>query len=285
MTRTVARAPAVRGSAAGRPDASRRVEQDPLGEAVLRAVLGAGLAVALSRLTAIRSAPALHRTNHRGATVSLASGPAAAVAAVAASGLPLPAAAVAGLLSGAVGAYDDAAGARPDQLRAKGFRGHLAALRRGQVTAGTVKIVGVGIAGLGAAALLPATRRTDVLLDGALVAGSANLLNLLDLRPGRALKVALLAAVALRRPGLVAVAGGLLPDDLAERTMLGDAGANALGAVLGLALADRLRTRPATSAAVAALVALTAASEVVSFGRVIDATPPLRRLDRLGRRP
>jgi hypothetical protein len=125
----------------------------------------------------------------------------------------------------------------------------------------------------------------DLLLDGVVVAGSANLLNLLDLRPGRALKVALLGAAALGRPGLVGVAAVLLPDDLAERTMLGDAGANALGAVLGLALADRLRSRPSTAAAAGVLVALTAASEVVSFSRVIDATPPLRRLDRLGRRP
>ncbi len=253
----------------------------------LRGAVGALLAVVLSRLPALTSARGLQRTNHRGATVSLASGPAAAVAAVAASGLPLPAASVAGLVAGAVGAYDDAAGARPEQRQDKGFRGHATALRHGRVTAGTVKVLGIGVAGVAAAALLPVRRRSplDVLLDGAVVAGSANLLNLLDLRPGRALKVALLAAAGLGRPGLLGVAAGLLPDDLAERTMLGDAGANGLGALLGLALADRLRTRPARAAAVGALIALTAASEVVSFSRVIDATPALRRLDRLGRRP
>jgi len=259
----------------------------PAARPVLRAAVGAGLAVALSRVPALASAAALQRTNHRGARVSLASGPAAAVAAVAAGGLPLPAAALAGLVTAAVGAYDDAAGTRPDQQRAKGFRGHLTALRHGQVTAGAVKVLGIGGAGLAAAALLPPRRRLslDVLLDGAMVAGSANLLNLLDLRPGRALKVGLLAAAALGRPGLVGVAAGLLPDDLAERTMLGDAGANGLGALLGLTLADRLRTQPARAAAVGALVALTTASEVVSFSRVIDATPPLHRLDQLGRRP
>jgi len=67
--------------------------------------------------------------------------------------------------------------------------------------------------------------------------------------------------------------------------MLGDAGANALGAVLGLALVERLSTRTASARALAVLAALTAASEVVSYSRVIDAVPPLRALDHLGRAP
>ena len=255
------------------------------GSARVPALAGA-VTLALSRVPPLRSAPALQRTNHRGARVSLASGPALAVGAVLGAGLPLPAAATAGLLSGAVGAYDDAAGRRPAQAGAKGFRGHLAALRAGRVTAGTVKVVGIGLAGAGAAALLPPRRGPlDVLLSGAVVAGAANLLNLLDLRPGRALKVGAALALCLGRPGVATAAAALLPDDLAERTMLGDAGANALGAVLGLALVDRLPGRPARAAALGALAGLTAASEVVSYSRVIDASPPLRWLDRLGRRP
>ncbi len=82
------------------------------------------------------------------------------------------------------------------------------------------------------------------MLTAGLVAGTANLLNLLDLRPGRAAKAGVLAAAAtLRGPGGGLVAGPLgatlavLPDDLGERVMLGDAGANALGALLGLRLA------------------------------------------------
>ena len=58
-----------------------------------------------------------------------------------------------------VGLYDDVVGARPEQKAAKGFAGHLAALREGRVTAGLVKVVGVGAAGLGAAALLAADPR------------------------------------------------------------------------------------------------------------------------------
>jgi hypothetical protein len=66
--------------------------------------------------------------------------------------------------------------------------------------------------------------------------------------------------------------------------MLGDAGANALGAMLGAAAAAAL-PRPARVAVLAGIIGLTAASEVVSFTRVIEHTPALRWLDMLGRRP
>jgi UDP-GlcNAc:undecaprenyl-phosphate/decaprenyl-phosphate GlcNAc-1-phosphate transferase len=248
-------------------------------------VRGAVVATAASRL--LRAAPPggaarWQRTNHRGTPVTLLAGPALAVALATTS----PAAALAGLTACAVGAYDDLAGSRAAQAGAKGFRGHLGALRRGQVTGGTVKLAGIAASGLAAAALLPGRRRPlDVLLGGGVVAASANLANLLDLRPGRALKVGLLAAAALGQPVTAGAAAALLPADLGERTMLGDAGANALGAVLGVALARRLPGRRSTAAALATLTALTAASEVVSYSRVIDATPVLRRLDQLGRRP
>nr|MDT0661900.1 hypothetical protein [Micromonospora sp. DSM 115978] len=267
----------------------------------------------LNAVTAGPAAAALERTNFRGRTVSLAAGPALAVAAATAAAAGAPsrpaagAALAAGLGSGAVGLYDDVIGARPDQRAAKGFTGHLAALRHGRVTSGLVKIAGVGAAGLAAAALLgadpdvrahpgrrrlgPAGRAADLLLAAGVIAGTANLVNLFDLRPGRALKVgALLGAPLLPGPagglaaGPVGAAAALLPDDLDERVMIGDSGANALGAVLGVALAAR--TGPLGRAAVLAAVAgLTATSERVSFTRVIQNTRGLRELDALGRRP
>ena len=66
--------------------------------------------------------------------------------------------------------------------------------------------------------------------------------------------------------------------------MLGDAGANALGAMLGAAAAASL-PRPGRVAVLAGVVALTAASEKISFTKVIQRTPPLHWLDMLGRRP
>jgi hypothetical protein len=157
----------------------------------------------------------------------------------------------------------------------------------------------VKVAGIGAAAALAAvlTRRgtgagrlVDGVLTTGLVAGTANLVNLLDLRPGRAGKAGALAAAA----GLGGRAGGLvagplgatlavLPADLGEQVMLGDSGANALGALLGLRLAA-IPGRAPRAGLLAGVVALTLTSEKVSFTKVIEATPGLRELDRLGRR-
>jgi len=259
-------------------------------------VAALGAAGAAAALRATRGAAPV-RTNFRGRTVSLAGGPALAVGATVAaaagadSGSARAAALVAGLGAGAVGGYDDLVGGRPEHA-AKGFRGHLAALREGRVTSGLVKIAGVGASGLAAAILLEKNRSVgNVLLGAGVIAGTANLVNLLDLRPGRALKAGLLVGAPLATAGAgagiaagaVGAAGGLLPADLDEQIMLGDAGANALGALLGTALAAR--TGPAGRAVLlAGLVALTAASEKVSFTQVIQRTPVLRELDALGRR-
>ena len=245
------------------------------------------------------------RTNHAGEPVTLIEGPAVAVAA-SASALAVPgigprerlALAVAGLSAGAVGCYDDLAGNGDE----RGFRGHLGALANGEVTTGAVKIIGVGAAGLASALLLGRRGRTppasgvgrvaDVAINAGLIAGTANLMNLFDLRPGRAIKVSLLAAAALAaagpeaRAGAAAPAGAaiaLLPDDLGERAMLGDAGANAIGAMLGVAASSL--PRRARIAALAGVLGLTAASEKVSFTKVIARTPALNWLDMLGRRP
>jgi UDP-N-acetylmuramyl pentapeptide phosphotransferase/UDP-N-acetylglucosamine-1-phosphate transferase len=208
---------------------------------------------------------------------------------------------VAGLGAGAVGAYDDLVTSRPGQ-QAKGFRGHLRALAEGQLTSGLVKIAGVGASALAAAALLATDnrdrghtggRRTlDLLLAAGVIAGSANLVNLLDLRPGRAIKAGLLVGAPIAvgggvaggvAAGAVGAAAGLLPADLDEQIMLGDAGANALGALLGTALAARTGT-VGRAALLAGIAALTASSEKVSFTQVIHRTPVLRELDALGRR-
>jgi UDP-N-acetylmuramyl pentapeptide phosphotransferase/UDP-N-acetylglucosamine-1-phosphate transferase len=242
--------------------------------------------------------------NYAKRPVTLLGGPALAASATVSAVLGAPAgtraaAAVVGTVSGLVGGYDDLVGARPEQARDKGLAGHLAALRAGRVSAGAVKVAGIGAAAALAAVL---TRRgpasgggSGALVDGALttglVAGTANLLNLLDLRPGRAGKAgALLAATTIGGPAGGLVAGPLgatlatLPEDLGERIMLGDCGANALGALLGLRLAS-ISGRAPRAALLAGVVALTLASEKVSFTSVIEATPGLRELDRLGRRP
>jgi hypothetical protein len=131
-------------------------------------------------------------------------------------------------------------------------------------------------------------------VDAALVALAANLGNLFDRAPGRTTKVAILAALVLAvatgfDEGLVGVAVvvgaalALLGADLGERLMLGDTGANAIGAALGFGVVVTTALE-ASAAVVVVLLALNLASEVVSFSTVIDRVPPLRALDRLGRR-
>jgi UDP-GlcNAc:undecaprenyl-phosphate/decaprenyl-phosphate GlcNAc-1-phosphate transferase len=297
-------------------------------------VAGAGAvaaAVARGAYTALRRYPPAGektwaRTNHRGEPVTLLEGPAVTIGAV--TGLVITAAvaarltarqrvithplAIAGLGGVAFGVLDDLRGSG----KRRGLRGHLGALAHGEVTTGTVKLAGLAATGLGAA-VLEGGDPADVAINAGLIAGGANLLNLFDLRPGRAIKVATLAAGLIagasaltkdsaprrgsarasapvpqsgRLAGITAVAApagaalALLPEDLGERAMLGDAGANALGAMLGAAAAAAL-PRTARACLLTGIVALTVASEKVSFTKVIASTPPLNWLDMLGRRP
>jgi hypothetical protein len=153
----------------------------------------------------------------------------------------------------------------------RGFRAHLG---RGATT-GTLKLVAIP---------LWALWRTRSLSGAILVALSANAVNQLDTRPGRALKAFLLGSLAFgaRPRRAFAVAVLLAPYDHREMTMLGDAGSNALGAVLGLESVRRLTGLRRTSA-IGALAALTLVGERRSLGTLIESTPVLRDIDAVGR--
>jgi UDP-N-acetylmuramyl pentapeptide phosphotransferase/UDP-N-acetylglucosamine-1-phosphate transferase len=256
-------------------------------------------------------APALERENRRGRMVPTATGVLAVLAVViidagrslfgafGVGNAPPAAPRLLVLLAcigfGLLGLFDDLAGSQDH-----GFRGHLGALlTQGRLTTGLVKVVGGGAL---AVILVNASviRAADaggsgarVVADAMLVALAANLANLFDRAPGRAIKVGLVAWLPLAliaRTDTVGVAiapvvgafAGLLGDDLHERLMLGDAGSNVIGAVLGLAVV--IECAPATRTVVlVVLAAFTLASELISFSRVIEGVPVLRRLDDLGR--
>jgi hypothetical protein len=156
---------------------------------------------------------------------------------------------------------------------ARGFRGHLRTVR----STGTLKLVGIPLVALAA---------TRSVRSAAVVSLAANFLNQLDTRPGRALKAYLLGACALRGPTLRHAAAAVLlaPYDLREMTMLGDAGSNALGALLGFGSVTRSRGRRQWLE-VGALATLTFLGETRSLGATIERTPVLRGLDALGRQP
>lgn len=252
------------------------------------------------------AAPLLQRENYRGHLLATAAGivlPLALVvveggralagaAGIGDEGGP-PAArvsvAVVALGMGLVGLFDDLAGSG----EARGFRGHLSSLARGRLTTGGVKVLAGGAVALVAVAPFAGDSVARLLADAALVALAANLGNLFDRGPGRTIKAGLTAFIVLTLAtggagtltGAAVVAGaalGLLLDDLHERLMLGDAGANVLGGVVGLGVV--VACAPATrNGVLLAVVVLNLASEVVSFGRVIDAVAPLRALDAAGR--
>jgi UDP-GlcNAc:undecaprenyl-phosphate/decaprenyl-phosphate GlcNAc-1-phosphate transferase len=256
--------------------------------AVVAAGVGQAAAVAVRR-SHPGGAARWERPNYRDRTVDLSGGPGAAAGLVV--GLVVarvPAGALAAGAAAALGLYDDLAG----HTHARGLRGHASALRRGVVTTGLVKMAGLAAASVVTSPTRP-RRSARLLTDVVLVAGTANLVNLLDLRPGRALKAALLVAAPIAadigQPGdAAAVAAGvcltLMPADLGERVMLGDCGANALGGVVGWTLAARLGSRGRLVAA-GVVVGLTVASERVSFTHFIETRPVLAAVDRWGRHP
>lgn len=287
-------------------------------------VVGAGIGVCAGLGYVLRrkriKASQWERTNFHGVTVSLRGGVAMAGASVASAAVASalsdqPRAALGGVVAslggGLAGYIDDVdQGAHDGGKVAKGLKGHLGALAHGQVTTGVIKIAGIGASALAASALMGSKATSvggkvaDLAVNTVLIAGTANLANLLDLRPGRALKATVLVATPLSyfscaaaktsaspasaqrllASGLNAAAITALVEDLQETTMLGDTGANAAGALLGTSLAanDSWKLRLGTALGVVGLIL---ASEKVSFSKVIAANPALNWLDQLWRRP
>ena len=180
----------------------------------------------------------------------------------------------------------------------RGIRQHLRALGRLEVSSGIVKVVVICGASVAAVAALPSRPLWASVAGVIAIAACANLWNGLDVAPGRALKWFLLAGAPIGLAGLLADAGWvsapavpatllagafLLGPDLRERGMLGDGGAYLLGFVLGSSL--YLVLSPwGVAAGAAVAVALNLLAETVTLSRVIDAVPPLRWADRIGRR-
>jgi UDP-GlcNAc:undecaprenyl-phosphate GlcNAc-1-phosphate transferase len=170
---------------------------------------------------------------------------------------------------------------------ARGWGGHLGALRHGEISTGLLKAGGT--AALAGFVLLGQPRW---LLAVPLIALTTNLFNLLDLRPGRAWKVFLVLGLALVATGRVEPLRQIGPWvaplvllglwDLRERTMLGDTGANVLGAMAGLWIVVSVGAT-GEWIALAVVLALNVFGEVRSISKTIEAVPALRWLDGLGR--
>jgi UDP-N-acetylmuramyl pentapeptide phosphotransferase/UDP-N-acetylglucosamine-1-phosphate transferase len=289
---------------------------------MLLTLAGAAATAILLPLLATLLRPRLMRRNFEGFPVLAAAGLAPALAtalvALAAPRIPLLAPflptrlaialAVAALLFALLGLADDLWGARD----VGGLRGHLRCLtRERRVTTGLVKAAGGAVAGLligvwlsmndepskETEALLVVRRWSSVLLTGAWIALSANAVNLLDLRPLRAAKgTALLALLVVgaallgggderRLAPLMLLAGAMapyLPLEARCRVMLGDAGANFLGAAVAVVGAWACPSPAPIVLLTALLLLLHAWTEHHSLSAAIAARPWLARLDAWG---
>lgn len=186
-----------------------------------------------------------------------------------------------------VGFIDDLIGSR----LIGGLRGHLSQIRFGILTTGALKAV----VGLAVSVVISAAVSNTVLiflLNLGVLTLSINAANLFDLRPGRAIKVfggASLAVFIFSYSSvfwgywgfIIPPIAGLLWGDLKQKTMMGDSGSNALGAILGLSFVINL-TWPANLIIFGVLVALHLVAERYSINTFIEKTPVIRELDGLG---
>lgn len=124
-----------------------------------------------------------------------------------------------------------------------GLKGHFTSLFKGKLTTGGFKAVLGGFVGLVITVSL--SKSIGYIIVGTLVVAlSTNLMNLLDLRPGRAIKVYFIISIILFITGTVfdrEVMALILPSvvgyfyyDLKAKAMMGDAGSNVLGISIGV---------------------------------------------------
>lgn len=182
-----------------------------------------------------------------------------------------------------LGVLDDSLG---NKTR-KGFRGHFG---QSNLSTGILKALGGAamslalVIGLGGSLF-------QILINGMVIALSANLVNLLDRAPGRAGKffvIVSLLFILFNRKNLIPLFWllgstiGYLPWDLKGTVMMGDTGSNVLGASLGLSI---VITLPLGLKVIVVffLLLLNLLSEKISFSEIIESNNFLNFLDKLGR--
>lgn len=202
---------------------------------------------------------------------------------------------------GFLGLLDDLLGDRSTS----GFRGHFQLLLKGTLTTGMIKALGGVIFSF--LVVQPFSDSLGIaVLNTLVMALFINFFNLLDLRPGRAIKVSLILGIAMfgaqayryrfdaalfaQEEGFLIPWGiflgpafVLLYQELKERLMLGDVGSNIVGAIIGYIFTVTFQDLWTKSVVLALLFSLNLLSEKFSFTRIIERTPGLRQLDELGR--
>jgi UDP-GlcNAc:undecaprenyl-phosphate GlcNAc-1-phosphate transferase len=187
------------------------------------------------------------------------------------------------------GILDDLLGDRS----VSGFYGHFSQLKNGELTTGVLKALGGGALSLFVA--LPFSSNWFwVVLNGLMIALCINTFNLLDLRPGRAIKmfgILILIMLFCARGSafwyflglFIGPALLLLRADLEEMAMLGDVGSNILGAVIGFGFMVTLNNA-IKIIVIASLIFIQLFAEKYSLSDFIAKVPVLHQFDELGRK-
>lgn len=186
-----------------------------------------------------------------------------------------------------VGIIDDSLGNRG----VTGLLGHFKALFKGTLTTGAFKALLGGFVGLTLAVTISKSI-PNIIVATLVVALSTNMMNLFDLRPGRAIKVYTLLAIIIfiasakfQREVMMLILPAVLAYfyfDLRALTMMGDAGSNVLGVSLGVFIVSSFGLAVQVVCLIL-LVLIHILTEKFSLTKIIENNKFLNYLDRLGR--
>ena len=192
------------------------------------------------------------------------------------------------ILIGFIGMIDDFIG----ETDIKGFKGHIKSLFKGRLTTGGLKaVVGLILAILFSASL--SNNYIDMIVNIFLITLFTNIVNLFDLRPGRANKVFIFMSIILiitayikdynfiiySAIGIILV---YIRYDLKAKSMMGDVGSNSLGITLGI-FCVLSQTLTVKTVYLTILIVLHIISELSSFSKIIKNNKFLSYLDNIGR--
>ena len=185
------------------------------------------------------------------------------------------------------GALDDLIGNR----NVSGLKGHFKSLFKGELTTGGFKALFGGFVGLVVSVCISSSI-VDIIVNTLIIALSTNLMNLFDLRPGRAIKayLVIMIPIYITLTGYTKVLPLLiLPNvlayfntDLKARGMMGDTGSNVLGISIGvlMALGYGIKVRLAW---LVFLILMHLITEKFSLTKIIEKNRVLKFIDNLGR--
>lgn len=185
------------------------------------------------------------------------------------------------------GALDDLIGNR----NVSGLKGHFKSLFKGELTTGGFKALFGGFVGLVVSVCISSSI-VDIIVNTLIIALSTNLMNLFDLRPGRAIKAYLVIMI----PIYITLTGYtkvfpllILPNvlayfntDLKARGMMGDTGSNVLGISIGVLMAFGYGIKVRVAWLVF-LVLMHLITEKFSLTKIIEKNRVLKFIDNLGR--